>query len=259
MSQDGNSKEVKLITRRRFLPWVITGVAGIGFSLSLVRELLGSGVLPPAPKFKELAPRFRRKATPQPLKHDRGFYLYSETNVVRYFPEAKTVRFNGDAARLQPIDPTQISIQHPEPTLPRSRVVKTRSVKRQPPPPRMAQSRVSFAFEHEAVSQINGKNLDRAFVLLTYAIQRELQLGYAPSFRLYDLLAGLCIRFERVDICNRMINQIQSSKNDEVRQAFDVRIKKWQDPQSRWYKRWSNRNKRIKWTVDDRTGLVLLT
>jgi len=251
--------QVKLFTRRRFLPWLITGVAGVGFGLSIVRELFGSDELPAAPKYKGLKPRHRKRSTIEPLKHDRGFYLYSETNVIHYFPEAKATRFTGDINYLQPIDPTRVAIHPPKPHLPRSRVAGDDFSKRKLPPPHMNQLRASFAFEYEAVAKINAKNYQLAFDLLIYAIQAELQSNYGPSFRLYDLLAGLCLRFDRVDLLKRMIEVIKSSKNDRVQSALDGRIKKWQDPQSRWYKRWSDRSKQIKWTtVDGRTGLVLL-
>jgi len=267
MSSDDDSKQVKLISRRRFLPWVITGVAGIGFTFSVVRELLGSDAVPPAPKYAGtgLTPRFRKKTMLQALPHEPGFYLYSPTNVVRYFPESQTTRFTGDGTRLQPVDATQVSIKPPQANFHPSTVAKPRAVNRQLPPPGIAQARVSFAFEQEAVSEINAKNLQRAFDLLTSAIQRELQLEYArdsrlydPSVRLCDLLAGLSVRFDRPDIRSRMIEQIKASKNQKARQVLDGRIKKWQDPQSRWYKRWSNHNKRIKWSVNGPAGLVLL-
>jgi hypothetical protein len=208
---------------------------------------------PREPKsFLVLKPRYR-KHTNIPVGRfqlERGFHINTKSQVIHYLPDGKETRFTRDiaASRLKPYDPTTVPINQQN--------------------PRVNVSRASYAFEQAAVTQFMQNNLDKGCQLLFYAINYELSSAdkngrslaakSGPSFRLYDLLAGMSVRFDRMDYLERMIRLIEGAGDALVRLQFQDRIKKWQDPNGRWYRRWSDKNLRVKWTVDKLSGLVLL-
>jgi hypothetical protein len=65
-----------------------------------------------------------------------------------------------------------------------------------------------------------------------------------PSFRLYDLLAGVSIRYEQKTYLEQLLKLIKDSKQQHI---FQTRIQKWQDVTSPWRQRWRNRKEPITW------------
>lgn len=246
----------RTLTRRAFLPWLIVAVFGLG--LFLLRKFIWGRAYPPLPQYAWMAPRFLRSEPSEPLHVEEGFYLNPETKIIHYLPEGKRRVFTGrlNAKQLLNENPIKLKTDFSAPTILR---------------PRVNLSRASYSFERAAVSEFNRHNLDRGCALLLQAIQYELKsvnrigksfsmrpFHQSPSFRLYDLMAGVSVRYNRADDFRRMIDLITTSKDPNIIQRFDSRLKKWQDPQSRWHSRWTDRSKQIKWTVDEFSGLVLL-
>jgi len=282
---DSGLKPSKAITRRAFLPWLIVGVSGLNASLVSAwgRRYLSK----PLPKKTGVAPRFRKSGknlgTAPTLTE--GFYLNPKSQVIHYLPEGKKPRFTGklNANRLQPKDPTEVAIESlntgastfeiAQPAVSISPVEKnaisktaiSRSGTAAPAgPPRVNVARASYSFEQAAVSQIKQNNVERGCDLLLYAIQYELRYraakpflrSHAPSLRLYDLLAGISVRYNKPDYLGRLISLTESVEAPIAVKGFAQRLTKWRDPQSRWYGRWADKSKRIEWKVDHLNGLV---
>jgi hypothetical protein len=119
--------------------------------------------------------------------------------------------------------------------------------------PRVNLATASHAFEQAALSILQSPNLNhraygRACELLIYAINHDLYMkkktGQPPSFRLYDLLAGITLRNNRISYFKEMLRLISDFDQQDI---FQSRINKWQNPESSWYKRWHNYKHRIKW------------
>jgi hypothetical protein len=244
--QSDNAKPVRTISRRTFLPWLIAGVTGVNFLV--IRFFIPKARPLPNPKYNVRKPRFVKphKIVLHKVDLKTGFYLNNESKIIHYLADGKSPQFMKKIGPT-PVDPTKARVNSSNP----------RASK-----PRVSISRASYSFEHAAAAEIKQKNIDRACDLLIYAVEYELQSAYraarvdrfrpskqSPSFRLYDLLAGLSVRFNKPDYMKRMIDAINSVKDSKVRQSFDSRIKKWQDSQSGWYSYWSDQNTPVKWTV----------
>jgi len=247
-----------VIPRRLFLPWFISGVGFTGLSIALIRPVKTVQLAP----FPEYAPknhpRFAklRKGLASALQLEPGFYLNPKSQIIHYLPEGQSFHSTGliKAARLQPKDPTKVAIALPNPA--------TRKPVGQP---RVNRARASYSFERAAIAELKQNHIDRGCDLLIYAIQYE--LGYraarpfrmfqtAPSFRLYDLLAGVSVRFNKMEYLTRLISLTESVKAPTAIKGFAQRLTKWRDPQSHWYRRWTDKSKRIEWKVDQSSGLV---
>ncbi|HEY1050339.1 MAG TPA: hypothetical protein VGE39_11310 [Prosthecobacter sp.] len=127
------------------------------------------------------------------------------------------------------------------------------------PRPTSAETRVhlassSWAFEEE-VTRALGRNELRsidahhACGLLLNAIKHDVifKRGQGrPGFRLYDLLAGLAVRFRHPDHLDSLIEAIENSGQTL---SFSARIDKWRDPKSNWWKRWRDHKKSISWST----------
>jgi hypothetical protein len=241
------------MTRRNFLPSMIIAMTGLGFVFA--RFLKGkeysegdSRGLHPQPHFRK-----RRKDTGTPPKLEPGFYINSKSQIIHYLPEGKRFHYTGHLkeTNLNPYEPSGMPVNEAK--------------------PRINLSRFSYSVEQAAVSRLKGKNIDGGCDLLLSAITYELLAQYPndrrlrsrpfkqkPSLRLYDLLAGASVRFDRPDYLERMIGVIESTKNITVNGIFHERLQKWRDLQSPWHRRWGNKSKKIEWKVDQFSGLVLL-
>lgn len=124
----------------------------------------------------------------------------------------------------------------------------------------------SWAFEHAALHVMNGvgdirRRSEEACTLLLRGLTYDLAKTHLPpiggrlrppSFRLYDLFAGLAIRFEHDELFERMIARLALSPYSTL---FQTRIKRWTNVKSRWYKRWSIRTRNVKWIGSDTVGV----
>lgn len=239
--------------RRVFLPWLIVGAGGIITFVST--RFFSKAAQPDIQKYPISKPRRKnRKAEPKIPTLEQGFYLNPFSEIIHYAPESPRPRFASllPLKRLQQVDPTKLPIKYSDPKA---------------STPRINISRASYAVEQAAANEINKKNIDRACELLLFGIRNELSASRiarfgrlrpyskSPSLRLYDLLAGLYLRYNKPDQLAQLIDLIQKSQYPDAH-AFDSRLKKWQDSQTKWYRRWTDRNKQVQWTVNK--GLVLL-
>lgn len=116
--------------------------------------------------------------------------------------------------------------------------------------PRVHLSCASLSFERAALVELENKEYQKACKLLLDGINHDLlfkvvSLGKKPSFRLYDLLAGIAVRYQQ----NKHFDDIKSLIKNNAELEFKSRIKNWEDTNSTWYKKWNNLNKPIIWKM----------
>ncbi len=120
--------------------------------------------------------------------------------------------------------------------------------------PRINLSTASHAFDETvrsilSSSKLTHKDYEKACECLAFAINHDILIkgrsGQFPSLRLYDLLAGLSVRYNRIDYLEKMVDLIESSNNADV---FQSRMNRWQDSGSSWYRRWSKRRQPMTWS-----------
>jgi hypothetical protein len=97
----------------------------------------------------------------------------------------------------------------------------------------------SWAFELKAIEAVEQKNPRLACDLLLCAVRHDLLFLKSeprrPSYRLYDLLAGLSVRFGTAHL-SALGNLL---KNSPASPAFRYRLAAWDNADSRWRKRWT--------------------
>ncbi len=116
----------------------------------------------------------------------------------------------------------------------------------------------SWSFEEAAIAllqngSINSRNTNKACQLLICGIQHDLvykrrtnnsRKRTQPSFRLYDLLAGISVRFREDESFQKLL---KLSREEEYEIILEPRVEKWQNVTGAWHRRWRNRQKLIKW------------
>ncbi len=116
--------------------------------------------------------------------------------------------------------------------------------------PRVHLSRSSYSFEREALRLIANDETIEACELLVDGIKHdryyESKLGKRPSTRLYDLLAGIAVRYNQPQKLSEMMQIIQADSIGD-QSAFKSRLEKWNDQQSKWYGRWRDTSKNLTW------------
>jgi hypothetical protein len=114
-------------------------------------------------------------------------------------------------------------------------------------------NRSSIMFEQAAIDvlrrgQEQHDTLDAACRLLVNAINHDLRFKRSaygqPSTRLYDLLAGLAVRYHLPEYTLE-IEQILDKA--EMTKVFAGRLERWSNRSGAWYRRWSDRDRPIKW------------
>ncbi|MBL9139895.1 MAG: hypothetical protein JNK85_28750 [Verrucomicrobiales bacterium] len=127
---------------------------------------------------------------------------------------------------------------------------------------RVALSEASRAFESEVLNLL-AKGVDVARTdmacrlllsgLVHDAIYKDRVSGPTNpeylSFRLYDLLAGLCVRFRHHEHFASLLAFVERL-GPEQRILFRDRVAKWTDPRGAWRFRWRDRETPIKWSND---------
>lgn len=112
--------------------------------------------------------------------------------------------------------------------------------------PRLQLATACRTLEAEALKQIRQKKHNSACELLHIAIgydRRHRQWSlHRPAYRIYDLLAALSVRYEP-DVDLALLSIVKDDGDD----ALQKRRKKWDEPNSKWRKRWKNGEKQIKW------------
>jgi hypothetical protein len=69
-----------------------------------------------------------------------------------------------------------------------------------------------------------------------------------PSYRLYDLAAGLAVRFDQPQVLEELKRRIDQAKYGLI---FQSRIQKWDDLSSKWHRRWRSRRTPLRWHCDE--------
>ena len=128
--------------------------------------------------------------------------------------------------------------------------------------PHVQLSRSACAFEQAALSRIASNDIESACLLLLCGVQHDLlysQWERRPSIHIYDLLAGLTIRYEKPqhfktlkDLIDKQQNQINIVRRCNIQldpmTVIHKRQKIWEDTTSNWHKRWANKSKPLKWS-----------
>ncbi len=96
--------------------------------------------------------------------------------------------------------------------------------------PRMPIGYSSWHSENLALEKIKLGNYDNAAEILTYSIKQNIE-SFSPSYRLYDLLALICIRYKSKIPSDIWQNLIELSNNSKDIKLI-TRVKKWND--SKW-------------------------
>ena len=119
-------------------------------------------------------------------------------------------------------------------------------------------SRASYSFEQAAVMQLKKRNHRMACDLLVQGIQHDLSFkkhtGQPLSIRLFDLLAGVALRFDEPQVFDDMIGKAQkfSRESNQIQKAvLQARLKKWQDVNSTWRKRWLDKKTPVVWHLTE--------
>ena len=126
------------------------------------------------------------------------------------------------------------------------------------PYPRVHLASASWSFEEAAIAILQSGSIDyhktkEVCQLLLCAIQHDLvykkrtnnnRKKAQPSFRLYDLLAGISVRFREDESFQKLLELISKS---EYQIVLEPRIEKWQNVSGAWHQRWRNPKKKIKW------------
>ncbi|HYI11436.1 MAG TPA: hypothetical protein VEK57_20440 [Thermoanaerobaculia bacterium] len=116
------------------------------------------------------------------------------------------------------------------------------------PYPRVHLSTAAAALEEEALLAVRSKRYSVAISLLQSAVEHDLLLkasGHSLNHRAHDLLAGLSIRYEsNHSSLKRLIALLQAADH----RTDERRIQKWQNPQSKWRRVWSDRSAPVKWS-----------
>ena len=127
------------------------------------------------------------------------------------------------------------------------------------PIPRVHLATASWSFEEEALAilregAIGRKRSEEVCQLLLCGIQHDLLFKQRiekerkkgrPSFRLYDLLAGVSIRYRQETYFEQLLQLINCS--EQQRLIFQTRIAKWEDVTSPWRQKWQNRKEPVTW------------
>lgn len=126
---------------------------------------------------------------------------------------------------------------------------------------RVAYATASWSFEHAAVGLLTKRGtgrvtIQRACELLLNGILHDvmfkrthghLRKRSAPSYRLYDLAAGLAVRFNQPHVLQELKLRIEQAGYGLI---FESRVRKWEDPNSGWHRRWRDRRFPMRWQCD---------
>ncbi len=127
---------------------------------------------------------------------------------------------------------------------------KVNEVKVPPGRPSINLSRSPATFELIALELIKKGDAHAAcevlLVSIGYQLARLKQRGTVPDIRTLDLLAGLAIRFELPQYFEKLIKAIRISQDSET-SLLGQRVRKWQDLDSKWRKKWSDNSKKVNW------------
>lgn len=187
------------------------------------------------PGFPRRNPRFIKKSRPKPYitSLSSGFYLNPKSDIAHYiFP-------NGMIRNVYYINEMRLK------SIP---IEDFKSLYFNQGLPHLNLSSSSSSFEDAVGRLIREDRIEQALELLRAALIHDVELqrrsGKKPSLRLYDLFAGLSVRYGQLQNLEYLIDLISEAKQ---RQLFSSRIDKWKDQNSRWYKGWSDSTNSKQW------------
>lgn len=229
------------VNRRVFLFYIsLTSVgAAIG---ALWYLILGRNLTPPSSEehnsktiLKKNNPRFvtKRRQRDSFTSLPIGFHRNSKSNIIHYVLPSKVIRFvssiNESNFRKPPV------IQAKDLTFDKSGS-------------RVHLMGASLSFEDITMKLIQEKKYGDAVVMLKNALMhdRELQRrsGKRANFRLYDLFAGLSVRYNRPENIEYAIDVIKKSNQMQI---FSDRMANWTNKSTRWYRGWINKRNSKLW------------
>ena len=104
--------------------------------------------------------------------------------------------------------------------------------------------RATVSFEEACIEEFKKDNIDLACQYLMRGIDYSENHNSQSSIRLYDLLAGISVRYDCPYYLEDMLQKI-GNYSDDFR--FQSRKYNWLNPQSDWYRKWSDKNQTIYW------------
>lgn len=105
---------------------------------------------------------------------------------------------------------------------------------------------------------IGPANIASAINLLLLAIRQDavfrsrsgsLRKQANANYRLYDLVAGLAVRYRQPHVMEELVQRIKQSGHELT---FLDRTRKWADFKSKWHRRWMDRNVPVVWQTSFR-------
>lgn len=169
-----------------------------------------------------------------------------------FFPEERLSIQNSEENPPDKQSDRELGV-HPIPSTPLLSTGKLASDFFRPVGPRVQLASASWAFEQAAMEILRSKPLlrkhsEQVCKLLVYSINHDIYFksrrSHPPSYRLYDLLAGVCVRFRQDVYFQELLRLITDAKQEGL---FETRMAKWKDPLGLWRKRWRNRKVPLKW------------
>jgi len=116
----------------------------------------------------------------------------------------------------------------------------------------------SSTFEDAAIERLLIGDADGACALLAVATIAELRRHAAsPSLRIFDLLAGLSVRFGKLHYRDKLIRTLNATltrsaehyvydRSLHLKSDITSRIRRWKDPRSRFAKKWQAKGS-VRW------------
>lgn len=215
------------LSRREFVPLLAAGLAMVGvISIytfpGLILKLKESSA---KPRQKPYMPRFRTKNRNNYLTELKpGFYRNRRSNVIHYVSE-KTGSRQNVIHRVSRINENNLI------AIPNILAIS-------PMEERVTVRCYSYALERETAASLNAHDTGAAFERLTYALQYDLTLP-SHSRRLYDLFAGLTVKFGQEKKLKSFIQKIE--RHPPMSKEFKERLKKWQAGDNNWRRSWTTR------------------
>lgn len=198
---------------------VLRVILAAGFAAPAAAFLAGLTILP----WSRRAPRFfHALKLDTPATWPSGFYLNPKSRIVHFLDKTRRFRYLTNRGKTHLVAYSFAPEATPERL------------------PRVNFSTFSYAYEAAALRELQANNWNGAIELLFRAVTQDVaanQLGRKRSLRLYDLLAGLIVRWGGDHEMNRLRHLLLT---DRGRPEINSRLVKWDDPTSTWYQRWRN-------------------
>lgn len=240
------------LTRRNALQYSVAAIVGglvtylISSHKEVPEEVQGRRRTAIADNSKN-APRFRKAARRHfgPVNLPTGFHVNKRSKVAHYIDTLNNYRCTGEIVTKNLINYNDIILD----------IIKNPNKSFEDAHPNY--SFISYSFEEFALQHIRERQYETACGILLLGILYDLKrIGRAkasPSFRLYDLLAGLSARFELGEYLQQMQTQIQIEKQQA---HFAGRLTKWSTASGKWMRRWKSTRSQLVWRFPLSHGTV---